>query len=75
MAAAWMMHPLRRKKNSALHAALWRVHIIRAHAEELRIRRTLTGAEVDTVISAAVTAKAMEDEKSNATRRGVRCVV
>jgi len=39
-----------------------REHIIRALADALRTRRTLTGAEVDVVIMQAVAAKALADE-------------
>jgi hypothetical protein len=42
MVAAWIMHPLRRKKNSAPHAAFWRVRRIRAIAGE---RRALLNGE------------------------------
>ena len=38
-------------------------HLVRAVAEELRIRRELAGAEVDEVIAAAVAAKLVEDER------------
>jgi len=37
-------------------------HLVNALAEALRIRRTMTGAEVDEVIAAVVAAKSIEDE-------------
>jgi hypothetical protein len=37
-------------------------HLVRALAVAMRIRRTLTGVEVDEVIAAAVAVKSIEDE-------------
>jgi hypothetical protein len=40
-----------------------REHIVRPLTKTLLIRRTMTGAEVDTIIAAAVSAKSAEDER------------
>jgi hypothetical protein len=40
-----------------------REHIVRALTKALLIRRAMTGAEVDTIIAAAVSAKSAEDER------------
>jgi hypothetical protein len=43
--------------------AATREHIVRALTKELLIRRTMTGAEIDEVIAAAVAARSVENER------------
>jgi hypothetical protein len=50
-----------------------REHIVRALTKELLSHRTMTGAEVDEVISAAIAAKAAADEQLRRSDWVARC--